>query len=109
MLQSNFREAAKLAEIEDDEPLGVEIDGVHIALYRLHGKIFATENICPHQFALLSDGYMDEREGSVECPLHQARFDIRTGAVLCGPTERQIMVFPVQIEDDRVYVDVSQA
>jgi len=108
-MQSTLREVAKLGDIEDDEVFGAEVDGLHIALYRLDGELFATDNVCPHQFALLSDGYVDAHDGCVECPLHQARFDIRTGEVLCGPTDRQLRVFPVQLEGDTVYVDVGQA
>ena len=101
----NFLEVAKVGDIEDDEPLGIEVSGRHIALYRLDGEVFATDNVCPHQFALLSDGYMED--GCVECPLHQARFDIRTGAAQCGPVERGLKIFPVKVEGDSVFVDLG--
>jgi len=104
-MQNTLRAVARLDAIEDDAPLGVEVDGLHLALYRLDGQIFATDNICPHQFALLSDGYI--ADGTVECPLHQARFDIRTGTVQCGPADRPLRVFPVQVDDGTVYVDID--
>jgi len=105
-MQDKFREVAKLHELGDDEPLGLEVSGLHIALYRLGDQVFATENVCPHQFALLSDGYLED--GIIECPLHQARFDVRTGAMQCGPADRALRVFAVRVDSDTVYVNVEQ-
>ncbi|SAK45266.1 aromatic hydrocarbons catabolism-related dioxygenase [Caballeronia catudaia] len=68
--------AAKLADLVEDEPLGVTIGEQHIALYLLNDEVHATHNVCTRQFALLSEGYMED--GCIECPLHQGRFDIRT-------------------------------
>lgn len=41
------------------------------------------EDICPHANALLSQGFMDGE--TIECPLHGALFDIRTGQCLREP------------------------
>ncbi len=75
--------AAALGEIKEKEPLGVEIAGRHVALYRLGDEFYATGNICSHAEALLSDGVLDGCE--IECPLHMGRFDIRTGEALTSP------------------------
>ena len=96
--------AAKLADIEEDEPLAIQLGDQHIALYLLDGKVYATHNVCTHQFALLSDGYMED--GCIECPLHQARFDIRTGKAMCAPATGDIRTYPVKIEDSRVWVEL---
>ncbi|MBO9327696.1 Rieske 2Fe-2S domain-containing protein [Achromobacter xylosoxidans] len=96
--------AAKLADIEEDEPLAIQLGDQHIALYLLDGKVYATHNVCTHQFALLSDGYMED--GCIECPLHQGKFDIRTGAAVCAPVTEPIRTYPVQVEGDSVMVDL---
>jgi 3-phenylpropionate/trans-cinnamate dioxygenase ferredoxin component len=106
-METTLRQVAALDDIEDDEPLGLEVDGMHVALYKLDGAVFATENVCPHQFALLSDGYMED--GCIECPLHQARFDIRTGAAQCGPVDRPLRVFPVHVDGDAVFIDLGRS
>jgi len=106
-MQNTLREVAKLDDIEDGEALGIEMDGLHIALYRLNGEIFATDNVCPHQFALLSDGYVDTQEACVECPLHQARFSIATGQVLCGPAKSCTQRFAARVEGDWLCVAVT--
>jgi 3-phenylpropionate/trans-cinnamate dioxygenase ferredoxin subunit len=100
-----FVMAADVNDIADDEPLGLEIAGRQLALYRVDGEIYATDNVCPHQYALLSDGYLED--GCIECPLHQARFDVRTGAVQCGPVDRGVRVYPVRVEGESVMIDLG--
>ena len=57
--------------------IGVECEGRRVALYRLDDGVFATSDVCPHQGASLAQGCVVQ--GFVECPLHFALFDIRTG------------------------------
>ena len=64
-------------QLQDDEVVAVSVQNMKLALYRIDGGYYATDNVCTHQFALLSDGYLED--GHIECPLHQARFDIRSG------------------------------
>ena len=68
-----------------------------IALYHLPGGDYrATDNICTHEYAQLSDGWLED--GCIECPLHAARFDIRTGKALCAPAEGNLKVFELKVE-----------
>jgi nitrite reductase/ring-hydroxylating ferredoxin subunit len=52
----------------------------------------------------MSDGYLED--GVIECPLHQARFDVRTGRVLSGPTDVPLATYPVRLEEDRLLVQL---
>lgn len=96
--------AAHLADMVEDEPLAVTIGDEKIALYLLDGDVYATHNVCTHQYALLSDGYMED--GCIECPLHQGKFDIRTGAAACAPVTQPIRVYRVHVEGDAIMVDL---
>ena len=59
----------------------VKPEGRDIALFKLEDGVFAIDNLCTHGNAQLCDGFM---EGShVECPFHQALFDVRDGSVQC--------------------------
>ena len=42
----------------------------------------------------LEDGLLDGFE--IECPVHQARFDIRNGECRAFPAERPLRTFPVR-------------
>src|SRR5215468_10994344 len=94
--------AASLAELQDNVPLGVKIAGIHVALYRVGNKVYATGNVCTHAEALLSDGLLHGYE--IECPVHSGRFCIRTGQALTNPVEIDIPTFPIRISGDKLEV-----
>jgi 3-phenylpropionate/trans-cinnamate dioxygenase ferredoxin subunit len=89
----------------EDEALAVEVQGKPIAICRSAGAIHAVHNICSHQFALLTDGYVED--GCIECPLHQGRFDLKTGAALGAPVTEPVRVYPVKTEGGKVYVEIT--
>ncbi|MBV9735933.1 MAG: non-heme iron oxygenase ferredoxin subunit [Acidisphaera sp.] len=99
-----WMKAARLDELAENEPLGVELAGTSVALFLLNGAVHATGNICTHEFALLSDGYVEG--GEIECPLHQARFDIATGRALCAPADKPIPVYATKVENGEVLVEL---
>jgi nitrite reductase/ring-hydroxylating ferredoxin subunit len=92
------------ADLAAGECKGVVADGKPVAIFNIDGSFHATSNVCTHQFALLTEGYLD---GCViECPLHQGRFDVRTGVAEGDPVTRDIQVYPIRIEGGEVFVDV---
>jgi nitrite reductase/ring-hydroxylating ferredoxin subunit len=99
-----WHKAADLSAFGDKAVIGVEIAGREVALYKLGEEYFATANICTHQFAFMSEGYV---EGDcIECPLHQALFDIRTGAVKEGPPEEPLQTYPVRLDGAALLVEL---
>ena len=97
---------AATGQLQDDEALAAAVGEVRIALYRSEGEYFATENVCTHAFALLSDGFLED--GCIECPLHQARFDIRTGKALCAPATQDVRTYPVKVDGEDVLVGLER-
>lgn len=90
--------------VEEGDCMPVELPGVPpLALFRHEGSYFVTDNVCTHATATLTDGFFED--GCIECPLHQARFDVRTGAALCAPATEPIRVYPVRVDEQGVYVD----
>jgi nitrite reductase/ring-hydroxylating ferredoxin subunit len=104
---TNWVMAANRRDLAEDMVIGIEIGGEAIALYNLEGEIYATDNICSHAFALLSDGYLGD--GTIECPLHAARFDVKTGKVLCAPATKDIRSYRTKLEGDDILVDLDPA
>ncbi|MER9600401.1 non-heme iron oxygenase ferredoxin subunit [Mesorhizobium sp. M0244] len=91
-----------LSDLEEDTVRPFEIDDNRIAIYLIGGKVHATDNVCSHAFALLSDGWL---EGTlIECPLHGAQFEITSGEVVQGPADCPITVFKTKVEDGQVLV-----
>ena len=97
--------AAARSDLAPGDVFGVEVSGHSIALYEVDGSIFATDNICTHAYACLSDGYLED--GIIECPLHAGRFEVKTGKALGAPVTVDIAVFAVKLEGDDVLVKLG--
>lgn len=87
--------------------IGVIVKGQDIAIFRVSNQIYATDNICTHASALLSDGFLEGNE--IECPLHFGRFDIRTGEGLCAPITCNLKTYKTRVVHDDIQVLVSDA
>ncbi|HEU0202641.1 MAG TPA: non-heme iron oxygenase ferredoxin subunit [Burkholderiaceae bacterium] len=98
-------EAAAADAVPSDDVIGVAVAGRDIALYSVEGEIFATDNICTHGHARLCDGFLEGHE--IECPLHQGKFDVRSGKATCEPATEDLKSYPVKIEGGRVYLAID--
>src|SRR5438067_6786793 len=97
--------AASRASLAEGDVLGVLIGGKEIALYDLDGTVYATDDICTHAYAKLSDGWLDKSE--IECPLHAGRCDVKTGKALCPPVTDDIKTYPVRIVGDEIQIKLD--
>jgi nitrite reductase/ring-hydroxylating ferredoxin subunit len=92
--------------LSDGEVTGVDLAGDRrVAVYRLGDEYFVTDDICTHQKAHLSEGYVED--GCIHCPLHFGSFDIRTGQPTGPPVTKPLAVLPVRIEDGVVLADLA--
>lgn len=99
---TTWRKVCTLRDLKEGEPFGATLDGTPIGIYRIGDACHALHDVCPHEYALMSQGY---QEGdTIECPLHAARFNIKTGAVIDGPVTEDLAVFQVKVEGDDVLV-----
>lgn len=97
-----WHDVATFAELDPDFPLGVEIGSEKIGLYIDGDKVFALEDVCPHAFALLSQGFREN--GVIECPLHAAQFEVASGKCLNEIGGRDLRCFPTRVLDGRVAI-----
>ncbi|PJJ97262.1 benzene 1,2-dioxygenase [Lysobacteraceae bacterium NML91-0213] len=74
-----------------------------ILVFNLDGAFYALEDRCSHEDFELSAGTFDSAEGSIECMLHGARFDIRDGRPLCPPAYGPVAKFPVEVRDGGIW------
>lgn len=74
-----------------------------ILVVNLEGDFHALEDRCSHQDFERSAGAVDAEAGTIECVLHAARFDLRTGVPLCGPAYAPVPRFPVRVVDGAVW------
>jgi len=102
-----WQKAASLDDLRNRDVIAVDVAGTPVALFRLGDEIRATSGSCTHEFASLADGFVEAEDGSVECPLHQALFDIRTGRALCAPATEDLKVYPVKIDGADILIDLD--
>ncbi len=80
-----------------------EVTGTPLVVFNLDGELYALEDQCSHEEFELSSGVIDPLEGSIECILHGARFDIRDGRALCAPAYTPVPKFPVKREHGGIW------
>ncbi len=93
---------ARRSDLASGEALAVTVAGTEVAICDLKGRVHAFDNICTHEYACLSDGFIEGEE--IECPLHQARFHIPTGRALTPPACIGLRVHPIKVEGEDIYV-----
>ncbi len=90
------------AALAEGGACGAECGGHLVAVFRTRGELHATDSLCTHAFVPLQDGILDGYE--IECPVHQARFDVRDGACTRFPATRPLRTFRVRKHDRVVEV-----
>lgn len=100
-----FHAVAAVDDVGDDELLGVDVAGQPVVIGRVGGQLCAIGGLCTHRYARLADG--DLEDGVVSCPLHNAGFDLRTGAVVRGPAQTPVPTYTVTVEGDRILVSAG--
>jgi nitrite reductase/ring-hydroxylating ferredoxin subunit len=100
----HWHDVAGLDQLDPDFPVGVEVAGQKVGLFLQDDQPYALEDVCPHAYALLSQGFVDG--GLIECPLHAAKFEITTGKCLNEIGQRDLQCFPVRVQDGRVQIKV---
>ena len=91
-----------LADLPEGESTRV-VAHVPVAVFNADGELFAIDDTCTHQDASLSEGWLEDC--MIECPLHAASFDLRTGRPTGPPAKRPVRTYPVLVQDGVVYVD----
>ena len=98
-------DACALDDIEEEDLIRFDHGGSIYAIYRLPGdEVFCTSGLCTHEQVDLSDGLV--MDGIIECPRHNGRFDIRTGAAKGAPACVDLETFRAWTENGRVMVDL---
>ncbi len=93
-----------VSDLEDGDAATLDVDPP-VAVFRVDDAFYAIDDTCTHDTYSLAAGYVDGCQ--VECALHFARYDLRTGAALCVPANGGVRTYPVQIQDGQVFVDLA--
>ena len=108
MLEQNNTLVALCAtgDVEPDMPLRVDVEGESYAVFNIDGAYHVTQDLCTHGPGSLADGFIMGDE--IECPIHQGRFHIPSGRPTFAPCTEALKVWPVQVIDGMLYIDLAQ-
>ena len=104
-MTESWHDVATLDDFAASDAIAVAAGGKQIAIYLIHGTVFATDKHCTHGDASLCDGFLEGHE--IECPLHQGRFDVRTGAATGAPATVALATYPAKLDGGRILVKVA--
>lgn len=92
------------AKVVDRRTVGT---GDDVAVFNDEGDFYALDDTCTHALASLSQGWVED--GEVECPLHAARFSLRTGEALSLPATKAARCHRVEVREGRVWLFPGEA
>jgi naphthalene 1,2-dioxygenase system ferredoxin subunit len=99
-MTQTWHDVAGLDDFAASDAIAVDVGHRQIAIYLIQGDVFATDNHCTHGDARLCDGFLEGHE--IECPHHQGRFDVRSGAPTCAPATVALATYPARLAGERV-------
>ncbi len=97
-----FVAVAQVSELAAGEMKFAAVDGQRIVLANVEGRFYALRDTCGHRSAPLSRGRLLGH--LIECPLHYALFDLRTGKLVDGPISADVPAYEVRVEGETVYI-----
>ena len=97
-----FVAVARASELAAGEMKFAAVDGQRIVLANVEGRFYALRDVCGHRNAPLSRGRLLGH--MIECPLHFALFDLRTGKLVDGPISADVPAYEVRVDGETVYI-----
>ena len=101
-MEEGFVAVAQVGDLTPDEMKLVAVERERVVLANVDGGYYALRDVCGHRNAPLSRGKLTGC--IVECPLHFAQFDVRTGKLVDGPISADVPIYEVRVEGDTVLI-----
>lgn len=96
---------ASVEDVPPGEGIGVEVEGLEVAVFNVDGEFYATQNRCAHKGGPLYRSAVDEEGCSISCPWHHISFDLEEGRSAVNP-DLGLRLFDVRVEGSDVVVEV---
>ena len=92
-------------EVPDGTMKMAFVDGTdQVLVVQSNGRLYAMQGICTHEYFELDKGFLTA--GTITCALHLSRFDLDNGEPLDPPAEVPLAVYPVVVENGRIFIEV---
>jgi 3-phenylpropionate/trans-cinnamate dioxygenase ferredoxin subunit len=90
------------SNLVDGKPQKISLGEKDVCVARIGEEVFAVADTCTHSDASLSEG--DVSNYKIECWLHGAEFDLRTGEAITPPAVQALETFEVRRDGDTVTI-----
>ena len=97
---SEWQPVAEEAALDQDDMIAAKLGDRRVIVYRTAKGLFATDRRCTHQGADLLRGYLDREV--IECPVHQGRFNVRTGEAMNAPACVPLATYEVRVNAGKI-------
>ncbi|CAB4856546.1 MAG: Rieske 2Fe-2S domain-containing protein [Actinobacteria bacterium] len=94
----------QLDQLKESAPVKLERNGKTVCVVRVKDEVFAIDDTCSHSDASLCEGEVTDFK--IECWLHGAEFDLRTGQALTLPANIALQTYQVDIQENSVTVEI---
>jgi len=84
-------------------PQKVTVGDFNLALFRVEGNVYALDDLCTHAEASLSEGEVFDCK--IECPLHGAEFDLKSGEAVTPPATKDVKTYETIEKDGWIYIN----
>jgi len=103
----SYYKVAEITDIDRKSLIEVVLNGFTLLLYRdENDRFFCIRNLCTHDSAALFGGTVED--GTIACPKHGSKFDLKTGEALTMPAAVGVEAFPVKAEGNEIFVGIEE-
>jgi len=103
---ANWIAVCATADIEKEDVVDFSHGGRDFAIYRCpDGEVYATDGLCTHAQVHLADGLV--MDDLVECPMHNGRFNYKTGKAMGAPACVDLVTYKVKVADGQILIDIG--
>lgn len=109
-----MEKVCKTSDVAKAAMKGFIVKEKQILVANIDGQFFAVDALCPHMNGYLPSGKLEN--GEVVCPVHRARYDVKTGKLVknvdmlvkmaTGHSAKDLKTYPVKVEGADVLIDI---
>jgi nitrite reductase/ring-hydroxylating ferredoxin subunit len=103
--ESALTELCATGDVSPDLPFKARIGETDLAVFQVGDSYYVTQDACTHGPGSLCEGFVEGDE--IECPFHQGKFSIITGAPTAAPCEVALKTWQVTVRDGKIWIDAA--
>ncbi len=104
MDEHSYFEVCDVVDFPETGRLVIDLDGQQVLIINIDDEYFAISEMCTHAKISLFEGVVEDYQ--ISCPKHGARFEVRNGKEIRMPAQKDLITFPVKVENEKILIGV---